>query len=104
MKFGLKQDHINLINEIFAQYPFVEQVIIYGSRAKGNYRKGSDIDLTLIESRLSFSELMEIENKLDDLLLPYKIDLSQKRKISNPDLVDHINRVGQIFYISNGYA
>jgi uncharacterized protein len=104
MKFGLKQDHINRINEIFAQYPLVEQVVIYGSRAKGNYRKESDIDLTLIESRLSFSELMEIENKLDDLLLPYKIDLSQKRKISNPDLVDHINRVGQIFYISNGYA
>ena len=98
MKFGLKQEHINAINGIFAQFIAIDQVILYGSRAKGKYQKASDIDLTLIELELSFSELMEIENKLDDLLLPYKIDLSQKRKISNPDLVDHLNRVGQVFY------
>ncbi|MBT3385281.1 MAG: nucleotidyltransferase domain-containing protein [Prolixibacteraceae bacterium] len=98
MKFGLKHEHIKAINAIFIRYPIIELVIIYGSRATGKYRKESDIDLTLIEFELSFSELMEIGNELDDLLLPYKIDLSQKRKISNPDLIEHINRVGQIFY------
>lgn len=98
MLFGLKQEHIKAIGQIFAQYPSVEQVVIYGSRAKGNYRNGSDIDLTLIERNLSFSELMEIENKLDDLLLPYKIDLSKKKKITDIDLINHIDRVGKVFY------
>ena len=98
MNFGLKKTTIDLINSVFSQYTPIEEAIIYGSRAKGNYKNGSDIDLTLIESNLTFSELLEIENKLDDLLLPYKIDLSQKRKISNDELLEHINRVGLVFY------
>ena len=90
MKFGLSQKNIDSINAIFAQYSAVKKAIIYGSRAKGNYKTGSDIDLTLIEDDLNFTELLEMENKLDDLLLPYKIDLSQKRIISNPELIRSI--------------
>jgi len=97
-KFGLQQKQIDSINAIFAQYTAIEQVILYGSRAKGSYKNGSDIDLSIIEQNMDLTMLLEIETKLDDLLLPYKIDLSQKRKISNPDLIDHINRVGQVFY------
>lgn len=97
-RFGLKQEHIDMINQCFSQYSSVLKVVLYGSRAKGNYKNGSDIDLTIIDQGLSFSELLQIENKLDDLLLPYKIDLSLKRQISNPDLIEHIERVGAIFY------
>ncbi|MBE9465770.1 nucleotidyltransferase domain-containing protein [Dyadobacter subterraneus] len=97
-KFGLKQEHIDMINQCFAQYSSVLKVVVYGSRAKGNYKNGSDIDLTIIDQGLSFSELLQIENKLDDLLLPYKIDLSLKRQISNSDLIEHIERVGEVFY------
>lgn len=46
--FGLQQKHIDAINACFAQYPQIEQVILYGSRAKGNYKNGSDIDLTIV--------------------------------------------------------
>lgn len=95
--FGLKQEHIDLINECFAQFSGIEQIIIYGSRAKGNYKNGSDIDLTILGD-LDYSSLMKLENQLDDLLLPYKIDLSLYRNISNPDLTDHIQRVGKVFY------
>jgi uncharacterized protein len=102
MNFGLKQEHINAINNVFSQYHEIKQVIVYGSRAKGNYRVGSDIDLTIIEEDLSFSALLEIENELDDLLLPYKIDLSLKKNISNPELIEHLNRVGVVFYQQAG--
>ena len=98
MNFGLKQEDINKINEIFSHYTAIEQVILYGSRAKGNFQPGSDIDLAIIDLNLSFSDVSDIEMKLDDLLLPYKIDLAQKRKISNLDLIEHINRVGKVFY------
>jgi predicted nucleotidyltransferase len=98
MTFGLKQKHIDSINSVFIQYPQIDSVILYGSRAKGNYKTGSDIDLTIIETNLTYTDLLRIMTKLDDLMLPYKIDLSQKKQIGNPDLVDHINRVGQVFY------
>ena len=71
---------------------------MYGSRAKGNYRNGSDIDLTLIGKKLDLSKQFIIETELDDLLLPYKIDLSIYHKIENQDLIDHIKRVGSLFY------
>jgi predicted nucleotidyltransferase len=97
--FGLKQQHIDAVCTCFAEFPAIREVVIYGSRAKGNYRNGSDIDLTIIDNNnLSLSDIICLENTIDDLMLPYKFDLSLKRKITNPDLIDHINRVGKIFY------
>ncbi|MFV8333137.1 nucleotidyltransferase domain-containing protein [Flavobacterium sp.] len=98
IQFGLKKEDIDKINSVFATYNDIDSVIIYGSRAKGNFKVGSDIDLTIIENSISFPKFLEIENALDDLLLPYKIDLSLKRKITNIDLISHIDRVGKLFY------
>ncbi len=98
MLYGLREHTIKAIQSVFANYANIDKAILYGSRAKGNYRNGSDIDLTLVSETLDFSTLLKIENELDDLLLPYKIDLSVFHKIENPDLVDHINRVGKVFY------
>ncbi len=98
MMFGVQDKDVDAINGVFSKYNAIEKVLIYGSRAKGNYKNGSDIDLALIETDLSFTEFLEIINKLDDLMLPYKIDISQKRKIANPYLIEHINRIGFSFY------
>lgn len=98
MSYGLKEKHIHAINSVFKKYPKIEKAILYGSRAKGNYRNGSDIDLTLLGDELDLNILFKIENELDDLLLPYKIDLSIFSKIENNDLIEHINRVGIVFY------
>ena len=94
---GLLPDEIQQLKGIFAEYSQIEQVVLYGSRAKGNFRDNSDIDLT-IKGDVTIKTLFEIENKLDDLLLPYKIDLSIFSSIDNLDLVEHINRVGKVFY------
>jgi len=99
--FGLSNNHIDLINSVFTKYDCISKVVVYGSRAKGNYRIGSDIDLTLFGDNIDFDILLKIENKLDDLLLPYNIDLSIFNKIENNDLIEHINRVGIIFYERN---
>ena len=98
--YGLKDKHIKAINSVFSKYPQIEKAILYGSRAKGKYRNGSDIDLTLAGNDLDLSTLLRIETELDDLLLPYKIDLSILHKIENQDLIDHINRSGIVFYPS----
>ena len=98
MNYGLKESTIEKINSVFSSYPQIRQVILYGSRAMGNYRNGSDIDLTIVGEAVTHSQQLRIENKLDDLLLPYKIDLSLMHEIENAALIDHIKRVGVVFY------
>jgi len=98
---GLSAKTIDKIHSVFSRYPNIEQAILYGSRAKGTFRNGSDIDLTLRGDTLTHRELSRIENELDDLLLPYKIDLSLFRQIDNPNLIEHIGRVGVVFYEGN---
>jgi len=95
---GLSGKTIAKIQAVFARYPQVEQAILYGSRAKGTFRNGSDIDLTLKGDALTHRELGKIDMELDDLLLPYKIDLSLFRQIDNPNLIEQIERVGVVFY------
>jgi len=96
--FGLSSKAISRIRQVFAEIPAVEKVVIYGSRAKGDYRPESDIDLTIIGSAVTWHDLQTIERKIDDLLLPYKVDLSLHDHIDNENLIDHIKRVGKVFY------
>jgi predicted nucleotidyltransferase len=97
-QFGLKPAVIGRMHAVFAHFPEVRQVILYGSRAKGNFKPGSDIDLCLEGEGLSTPTLLKIDTALDDLLLPYKIDLSIRDHIDNTELLSHINRAGTAFY------
>jgi predicted nucleotidyltransferase len=98
MRFGLSDSTVSRITEIFSSFPGIEKVILYGSRAKGNFQNGSDIDLTIVCPKMDLSEVSRIETLLDDLLLPYKIDISLYHTIANQDLLEHIDRVGIVFY------
>ena len=96
--FGLPQYVIEKLCSIFETYQNIICVIIYGSRAMGNYRIGSDIDLCIESQALTLSELLKIENQIDDLDLPWKVDISIKNRIDNPNLLQHISKVGVTFY------
>ncbi len=98
--FGLPDDALKKIRAVFAKYSEIKKVLLYGSRAKGNNRFNSDIDLCIEEETLNLTQLLKIENDLDDLLLPWKIDLSLKHKIDNHALLQHIKDNGVIFYSS----
>ena len=98
MKFGLSDFVLNAFQLVFENYPELSEVIIYGSRAKGNYREGSDIDLTLKGEFLNNSILNKITSDLDEINHPYLIDLSIYENLKSESLKEHINRVGQIFY------
>lgn len=94
---GLRPEQREGICRVLHRFPQVEEAIIYGSRALGNYRPGSDIDLTL-RGQIKLSVLNQISLALDDLLLPFDIDLSVLNEIENPQLREHIQRVGKLFY------
>lgn len=99
LRFGLKETTIQKICGVFAKYPQVEKAVLYGSRSKGNYKTGSDIDLTLFGGEdLTLEILYLIMDEIDDLLLPYTFDLSIFQHISDPDVIEHIQRVGVVFY------
>ena len=53
MNSGLTESTTAQIRDVFSKHPEIDQVILYGSRAKGNYKPGSDIDLTLIGSSIT---------------------------------------------------
>ena len=99
LKNGLPGPVLQKIRAVFAHYPQVEEVVLYGSRAKGTYKSGSDIDLTLCGGDdLTLNVLCKIANDLDDLFLPYTIDLSIFHDISDPEVIGHIQRVGVTVY------
>jgi len=99
LRFGLKETTIEKIGAVLAGFPQVEKAVLYGSRAKGNYKNGSDIDLTLFGGQdLTLEILYKINQALDDLLLPYTIDLSIFEQLRDPDFIGHIQRVGLVFY------
>ncbi|MFH1428605.1 MAG: nucleotidyltransferase domain-containing protein [Candidatus Margulisiibacteriota bacterium] len=98
MRYGLKEEQMENINSIFSKYTQIEKAVLYGSRAKGNYKKGSDVDVTLFGDGLSLTVLNKICLDIDDLLLPYTFDISIYKQINNPDLRDHIKRVGVVFF------
>lgn len=83
------------IRAVLRQYPQVTLATVYGSRAKGNFRPSSDLDLTLDGPHLTQSDVLHISTALDDLMLPWKIDLSLHSQIDNADLLAHIARVGK---------
>jgi len=98
MRFGLPESAIAKICAVFAAHPEIERAVLYGSRAKGNFKPGSDIDLTLFGSDLSHELLLDLLVELDDLLLPWMIDLSLFASLNHPALQEHITRVGVLFY------
>lgn len=95
---GLPAAVVERINATLARFPEVQPATLYGSRAMGSYRPGSDIDLTLSGEHLDQRVLARLDAALDDLLLPWRFDLSLQAELKSAALLDHIARVGQVFY------
>jgi predicted nucleotidyltransferase len=94
MKYGLETEDVERIIAVIALFPGVERAILYGSRAKGTYREGSDIDICLSGRDLNLSVVNTIMQSIYDLNLPYFFDFSIYHRISDPSLLEHINRAG----------
>ncbi|PAU79465.1 nucleotidyltransferase family protein [Halomonas salipaludis] len=96
MTFGLPQEALSDIRQVLASTPGVEKVLIYGSRAKGTSRAGSDIDLVLF-GKITDVDLSRLLDRLDQLNTPYLFDIIRYDEIDSDALLDHISRVGQRF-------
>lgn len=98
MKFGLDDKVIEDIQKIFQDNWKINSVVVFGSRAKGNYRENSDIDLSIKGRDITFDDILSLKSKLGDLNLPHEIDLINYSTIKDEDVIEHIDRVGIVFY------
>ena len=98
MPYGLTDIEVRKLTGIFASNKRIEKVILYGSRAKGNFTPFSDVDITLVGEELSRGDLNQVIREVDDLLLPYQFDISLCHKLKNEALIEHIDRRGIEIY------
>jgi len=98
MEFGLTENDLQLIRSVCAEFPAISSVTIFGSRAMGNFKTGSDVDLA-VAGNLPSGELSKLRMRLnDDLPLPYVFDIFDLSAITNTNLLDHIQAYGKLLY------
>ncbi len=95
---GIPQPDSQRLLELIRSHRSVKQIVLYGSRALGRQRAGSDIDLCLEAPSMGLGELLELGAALDDLLLPWQIDLQLRHLIAHEGLLAHIERAGQLLW------
>ena len=101
VSFGLQQLQRDGIINILSSNLKVKELLLFGSRAKGNFRQASDVDIAIKGDDLTLNDLLDLSNSLESLWLPFKIDLVNYSRISESDLIDHIDRVGKTLYKRN---
>lgn len=99
-QFGFKDGDLEEIIRVLELYP-LEAAIIFGSRAKGTYKNGSDVDIALKGENLDVNTINQISYQLNEVTdLPYMFDVLNYHTLTNPALIEHIDRVGIVFYNS----
>lgn len=98
MPYGLMDTQLAQIRRVLAQTPRLERAVLFGSRAKGTFKPGSDIDLALMGDAFEFRDRLRLDNELEDLDLPVFFDLVMYGQISDPAVREHIDRVGVTLY------
>lgn len=96
--FGLSDNVVEELREVFRGYSNIRRVLIFGSRAKGTSHIGSDIDLALDGEDITLSQQLDISSRIDDLGLLYKVDLLNYQKQKGTPIGEHIDRAGKVFY------
>ena len=89
---------LNAIINVVASVDNVQRAVVYGSRAKGNYRPNSDIDIMLFGDSLTFSDIATVADRLDDLLLPWQIDITARNRVFNSDFIEQVDRYGKVIF------
>ena len=98
MPYGLTDNQISGILEILKENNKLQKIVLYGSRVKGNFSPGSDIDLALTGDSLDFNDIVDYKVRLDNLPILNKIDLVIYNQIQEPALIEHIKRIGRAIY------
>jgi predicted nucleotidyltransferase len=98
IRFGIPECDLEALISELRKNPKINEIILFGSRAKGTFKNGSDIDIALKGVRLNLNDILDATSEIEKLLLPYKLDLVIFNRIKEPALIDHIKRVGIVLF------
>ena len=98
MKFGISDTVIRELQDVFRRHANIKKVLIFGSRSKGNYLAGSDIDLAVVGNDIDYRQMLDMQCEIEDLGLLYSVDLLNYQEKKHTPIGEHIDRVGQVFY------
>ena len=96
--YGLTERDMQTLHSILKKYDEIAEVKLFGSRAKGNYKQGSDIDLAVMNEEISSEVISDLASEFEESSLPYTVDLINYPTLRHPAFIEHINRVGVVFY------
>lgn len=96
--YGLTKQCIETLSAIFSKYPDILEIRLFGSRAKGTYHPGSDIDMAIMNKGVQSKTIQRVLSDCEDSNLPYSVDLIDYNTLTNLELKKHIERVGVLFY------
>lgn len=100
--FGIYPNTFDLLIESLRKFEEIEKATFFGSRAMGNYKEGSDIDIAIEGAQVSIKTISKLSQLLnDELPIPYFIDIIDLNKIETPGLIDHIKSEGKVIYTRN---
>jgi predicted nucleotidyltransferase len=98
LESGLSDVDLNLIISSLKRNQQIEKVILFGSRAKGTFHNGSDVDIALLGNEIELNDILNLTSDIENLDLPYKFDLVIYNRIKEQGLIDHIDRVGKVIF------
>ncbi len=99
MNHGISEGSMNMITNVMQSRKEIEKAIIFGSRAIGNYKKGSDVDIAICGDSITLDIVSEVSVKLnEELPLPYYFDILHYGSIKHKSLKKHIDDLGKVFY------
>lgn len=99
MQFGLKESDLDYIVNVVKEFKEIEKAVIFGSRAKGNYKPGSDVDIAIYGDDVTFDTLSTLHSMLEQRSpLPYFFDIIDYTHLNHNELREHIDRVGSVIF------
>jgi len=98
VKFGLKKKHLREIVKILASFPEVERAVLFGSRAKGNYRRSSDIDIAVYGKEISFHTILLLKGAFEESYLPFFVDVVNGENLKDEEFKKEIEKYGKVIY------
>ncbi|NBC27756.1 MAG: nucleotidyltransferase domain-containing protein [Bacteroidetes bacterium] len=100
-RYGLTDRDMKTIRSILRSYPEIHSVHLFGSRAKGNHRLGSDVDLAIMNNGVSDKIIAKLRDQFKESTLPYRIDLVDFNQLENKEFIEHIEQFGVPFYTAD---
>ena len=97
-KYGIEERDWKKVFSVFSHFPHISKAILFGSRVKGTNKPFSDVDIALVGEALSLTDLLQLKNEIDDLLLPYEFDFCIYKDLKNADFKSLIDRRGVEIY------